>query len=387
MGALGGLSVCMLVTNDVVRDARVLKEARTLSAAGAVVIVVGVGEVADAALAAEPFATVLVRPQRSSSYRSRVRRVAVNLREERGFDRRLEEAAVLAGALIIHANDLDTLRAASRAARRTGAALVYDAHELSTEGGNYNWWRKPLMERRERRLIRTADAAVTVNPFIARELAARYGVEEPRVVYNGSTDRVTEAAPVHEPVRLFFQGKFHGDRNLEELVEAMTFLRGRATLTLQGWSGIESRLHGLVDELQLEETVRFVPPCSPAGVVASASEYDVGIINHRPVSMNHRFSSPNKLFDYLSAGLAIAASDLPVFALVLAETGAGITFEPCGAEQTARALGDLVEYPERIAAMKQNAVSTCARYSWEAQAEVLLGTYRGVARRRSAGRY
>ena len=205
-------------------------------------------------------------------------------------------------------------------------------------------------------------------------------------MYNGSARCVKEALPVHEPARLFFQGKFYPDRNLEELVEAMVFLRGRATLTLQGWSGIESRLRELVDELDLAETVHIIPPCPPADVVTSAAGYDVGVINHKPVSLNHRLSSPNKLFDYLSAGLAIVASDLPVFDLILADTGAGITFEPTGAEHTARVLSELISHPERIAEMKRRAVESCGRFSWEAQADILLGVYEGVVERRRVGR-
>lgn len=376
---LVGISVCMLLTNDVVRDARVLKEARSLASAGARVIVIGTGRALDPALFAEPFETELVAPQEPSRHPVWPVRVWRNLAGERAFDRRLEAAAVAIGADIVHANDLDTLLPGARAARRTGAALVYDAHEISTEGGNYNWWRKPLMERRERRLMRRAAAAITVNPFIAREFVTRYGVDEPEVVYNGSTRCVSEAQPVHGPVRLFFQGKFYADRNLEQLVQAMTFLRGKATLTFQGWSGIEQRLHELVDELDLTDTVKFISPCAPADVVTSAAEYDVGIINHRPVSLNHRFSSPNKLFDYLSGGLAIVASDLPVFDLVLRDTGAGITFEPSSAEETARVLEELVDDPQRISEMKRNAVASCGRYAWATQARILLGVYERVA--------
>ena len=172
----------MLVTNDVVRDARVLKEARTLAGAGASVTVIGAGEVNDSPAAGEPFVVTLVAPQQSTSHPNWFRRVAVNLREERRFDRRLEAAAARVGADIVHANDLDTLLAASRAARGTGASLVYDAHELSTEGGHFNWWRKPLMEHRERRLIRKARCGDhrqsvhrpgTRNPLLRRQAEGR----------------------------------------------------------------------------------------------------------------------------------------------------------------------------------------------------------------------
>jgi hypothetical protein len=142
----------------------------------------------------------------------------------------------------VHANDLDTLRPAYRAAHASGATLVYDAHELSVEGGNYRWWQLPIMRRRERRFSARADGWLTVNHRIGDELSERYGIPKPVVLYNAPTDRVDRAAPVHRPVRLIFQGQFFYDRNLGELVRAMSRLRGRAVLTLQGWGEAEPEL-------------------------------------------------------------------------------------------------------------------------------------------------
>jgi glycosyltransferase involved in cell wall biosynthesis len=367
----------MLVTNDVTRDARVRKEATSLAGAGYDVRVVGVGD-PGGSLVAAPFRLNLVAAVPKATSNSRAARVLANWRGNRALEQRLLKAGLCEPVDVVHANDLDTLPVGVVLAQRLGARLIYDAHEMSSEAVGLNPLIAEWRRRREKRLVKEVDAVVTVNPCIAAEMSARYGVPLPAVVYNGASSCRASSVPTHSPVRVLFQGQFFADRNLEDLVTAMESLRGRAVLTLQGWGEVETSLRGLVDRLALKETVRFVEPVPPAGVVAAASDHDIGVINHKDLSLNHRFSSPNKLFDYMAAGLAIVASDLPVLRLVIEDARCGVLHEPTGPDALAGVLGRLVNAPDEIARMKENAVGACDRYSWAAQEKVLLDVYERV---------
>lgn len=375
---LEGATVCMLVTNDVLRDARVRKEARSVAEAGADVTVIGVGAQLDSALLDEPYRVRLIEPMRSSTHRFWLRRVICNLIAVRQFERRMEVAAVAQGAHVYHANDLDTLRQAMRAAHRVGARLVYDAHELSTESGTMKWWERLIGRRRERCGIRRADAVMCVNYGIARELRDRYRVPLPAVVYNGGAERVTEPHAPSVPVRLLFQGQFFADRGLDAIIGAVAARGGDAILTLQGWGGVESELRALVTELKAEDVVRFVAPCGPLEVIAAAAEHDVGIINHDPLSLNHLLASPNKLFDYICAGLAVVAPDYPVFREILDDAGCGVFSRSSSIADVVAAVDSLVRDPTRIATLKRAAVEASHRYTWAVQAEVLVDLYSAV---------
>ncbi|MEZ5730029.1 MAG: glycosyltransferase family 4 protein [Burkholderiaceae bacterium] len=84
---------------------------------------------------------------------------------------------------VVVAHDLPMLPVAVDAAARRGAKLVYDNHELFVEQGLPRWlsrrWR-----RLEASLIGRADAVITVNESIARELERRYGLARVHVILN-----------------------------------------------------------------------------------------------------------------------------------------------------------------------------------------------------------
>lgn len=374
--SLQGIRVCMLVTNDVSMDARVRKEAASVARAGAQVTVIGAGDPDGDRSHAQNFALELVRLPVGSSHAVRPVRIAQNLRRQADFERRLEAAAVATGADVIHANDLDTLRAGYRAARRLKAALLYDAHEISTEGGYLKGWQRRIYQRMERKYAQRADAVITVNRHIAEWLAKDCRLATvPGVVMNGPYECQREARPVGRPVRLLFQGQFGADRNLHALIRAVEPMAGRVVLTLQGWGGIESEIRDYVNTQSLHGTVKIVAPCAPDQTVIEAARHDVGLIVHKPVSMNHFYASPNKLFDYMGAGLAIIASDLPVLRDIVHGNGMGAVFDP--AEQGALGLliEELVRDPDRIAAMKQRTVELCSSYTWDRQEAILLASY------------
>lgn len=372
---LGGVTICMLVTNDVSRDARVQKEARSAAEAGARVVVLGTGTELSRELDDEPFEVRLVEPMVASASRVWLVRVARNLVAGRLFERRMADAATELRADIYHANDLDTLPQGAYAAQRASAALVYDAHELSTEAGTMKRWQQAVGRLRERRGIRRADGVVCVNEGIAAELASRYGVPLPVIVYNGGQVRVDRAQPVDGPIKILFQGQFFADRGIPELIEAVGELRGSVLLTLQGWGGIEDDLRRLVRERGLEASVSFVEPCSPMSVVECASRHDVGVINHHAWSLNHYLASPNKLFDYICAGLAVVAPDYPVFRAILADAGCGVLVPSSAAKDVASTLRGLVSDPERVLRLKSSAVAASPHYIWSTQAEKLVAVY------------
>jgi len=375
---LDGVTVCTLVTNDVSIDGRVQKETATLAAAGAEVTVIGVGTGSHWEAPAG-CRLRLIEPMRASENPVWPIRVLANLAREREFERRLADAAEAVGARIIHCNDLDTLWSGSRAARRTGARVVYDAHELSTEGGLLRPWKRALLHRREQRLARRAAAVIAVNRPIAEWLRAHCGLREiPAVVMNGPSACLVDDPQPHTPLRLLFQGQFFADRNLGALVEAVAGLGGAVELTLQGWGAEEERLRAMIAERGLEDVVRLVPACRPQDTVREAARHDVGFIVHKPVNLNHFYSSPNKLFDYLGGGLAIIASDLPVLREVVEGGSCGVLFDPDEAGALESAIHSLVEDPGRVAEMKANAAVACHALSWSRQAETLVKTYAGL---------
>lgn len=264
------------------------------------------------------------------------------------------------------------MRVGAWAQRELGALFIYDAHEIWIE--MYPRHRKvlrALYSRLERRLARRCDLTITVNDEIAGLMARRMGIEKPMVLMNGPSECLPPT-PVHAPLRLLFQGALEADRDLTPIIEQMGALRDLATLTIQGFGGMEDYCRSIVRERGLEDVVRFVPPCAPSDVLSHANEHDVGLIVYALTSENIIYSSPNKFFDYIGAGLALLAVDAPVMRRFITSAGCGDLLDPSDIGNAWKVIEALAANPERVHAMKEAAARLCPTLLWDAEAAPLL---------------
>ena len=97
---------------------------------------------------------------------------------------------------IIHAHDLNTLPGGYWLARKVGAKLVYDSHELYLDrnrSSEYSSFGKWLRKKLEKFLCRKSDLVITVNDSIAEILADRYEITKPTIVMNIPVRKVSTA--------------------------------------------------------------------------------------------------------------------------------------------------------------------------------------------------
>jgi glycosyltransferase involved in cell wall biosynthesis len=318
------------------------------------------------------------------------RRDSPFLRELRGIYRilRLVRSTVafwragrmLGSADVVHANDFDTLPAGALLARKLGARLVYDAHELYTlQELDPPRLHAVFARAVERALAQRADAVITVSEPIARELQHLLRLRStPLVVLNCPARSVRAAPPeVGRPLRAIYQGAVGLGRSSDDLLDAAEASVG-VELTL--------RMVG-VDPVQLREEVRrrglvgrvtVLEPVDPVGLVDALTDFDVGVIATRPLTRNDELAAPNKLFEYLMAGLAVAVPDLPGVAAIVVAEDVGDTFEPGSAAALGELLTQLAADPERVAATKARASEAAlTRYNAESQRPVLVKAWRG----------
>lgn len=302
------------------------------------------------------------------------------------LDEAIAQVAVALRPDIVHANDLDTLAAGWVVKREVGCPLVYDSHELWTEQHHPrtpDWIR--YFRGLEAVLAPRVDRIVSVNDFIAREIAQRYGVAVGTTVYNapfysrpeGEAPTDLRALAGGRPIVLF-QGRYDLERGLEELVEAAAHLRC-AVLVFRGYGALDGFLRQRVRELGVGDRVFFVPPVEMHDMVEAARGADVGIIPYLPSCLNNRYCTPNKIFEYMMAGMAVATSDLPVMRQIVRGEGVGDVFDPADPGAIALTLDSIVEDPERLRAMKERALEAAARrYNWDREGLRLIALYHGL---------
>jgi glycosyltransferase involved in cell wall biosynthesis len=114
-----------------------------------------------------------------------------------------------------------------------------------------------------------------------------------------------------------------------------------------------------------------------------SSQASIGVITYLPHA-NNASCLPNKLFDYMLAGLPVVASDFPLYQDVVEPNCCGLLVDPTRPEQIARALAYLIEHPQEARRMGENGRRAVReRYNWERESQRLLQIYEAVLRRAS----
>jgi len=386
------MRIRMLLRNPFTRDARVLREARALAAAGHDVTVVAmrapglpaveqrdgftVERAVRAGALAGPTITGAAGGASSAGARRLPRPAAAVWVRDKMLSRAFSAAATAKPADVYHAHDLNTLEPAVRAAMRQRARLVYDAHELYPDLTGLGRGERARWRRVEERLIGRADVVIVPSEGRADALVQRYGIARPAVVMNapesaGSPDpAASPLASLRRPGELLaiYAGGFTPNRGLENLVRAIPRAPGWR-LVMMGWGPLEAELRRLGGD-----RVTFVPAVEPDRVVGTIAAADLGIASYVPIGLNNKLAAPNKLFEYLHAGLAIAAADLADIRRIVEGHDVGALFDPGEEASIAAALRSMAE-PGRLEAARANARAAAPLYTWEAQAETLLALY------------
>jgi glycosyltransferase involved in cell wall biosynthesis len=279
---------------------------------------------------------------------------------------------------VIHCNDLDTLLVGVLAKRRFGCRVVYDAHEFypySDPGGH--WLDVTFFRLLEKHLIRDADAVVTVNSMLAEVLRKTYGLRRVHSVPNAEPWVNHGERPASGPLTLaangrlkfLFQGRFSPDRGIEELIEAWGRIDGSScALFLRGPdNACRRQLIARAAELGLLDRSVYFPDAVPEdALVAAAMEADVGIIPYQPNVPNYEFACPNKLSQYLHAGLVVLANDLPYVQAVLNKARAGLFYSSRDRATLVKAIERAAGDPEVVRNGRRNALAYARdHFNWQ----------------------
>jgi len=312
-----------------------------------------------------------------SSLKAAIRNFALDLnfahfiKSSEKINRKMLSAFITESFDLIHSNDVDTLFA-GRELKRNGAAgaLLYDSHEYWAGIGVYGRKSNDVLKEIEKAGIEAADYVITVNPVIAERLKEQYNLKEtPSVVMNCPYryEGELKVDSVFSPVRVVYQGKLQAFRGLAELVSAFEYIEG-AKLTLSGYGPLEKSLKLLVKNRGLTDRVVFSGRYDPEETLPMLADNDIGVMPFRDVTLNMKYTSPNKLFDYAMAGLAVAASDLPFLSSTVKGYDMGRLFGEITPESIALILKSMISDTKQLVKYKNNGRKAALKtLCWEEQ--------------------
>jgi hypothetical protein len=260
---------------------------------------------------------------------------------------------------VYFAHNIEMLMPAAQAVR-TGGDLFFDCMEFYSDMGDG----QTELQRRatvaaEEKYLPQCSLITTSSPELSQAYETIYNLSDTLSLYN--CPERAEAPPSAEGggLQLYWRNSVigFGQRGLEDILEALRELPNDISLFLQGRNAMDGgkKLQSKIERRGLSGRVTVLPPHGPEEAVFAAGKYTIGLCLEREGNRNHELTVSNKIFDYLMAGLAIVAPDLPGLRRVVQESKGGVTFRPGCVESLKHAILSVYQNPEDLEGYRRRA--------------------------------
>ena len=299
-------------------------------------------------------------------------------------------------ASIYLGNDLDVMPATMLIARIRRKPLVYDSHEyfLGMAGLVNKPLRRSIWRFIEIRVFSNLKYMYTVSESI-RNLYRRNYHKRIFVVRNLplknpcnpelSNDEKDWIASIDRKIPenknlIVFQGAGINEfRGAEELVYSMLFLDAADYhLLIIGGGDVIGKIEKIIDQNQLSEKITHIPKVPFAVLGHFTRKAQLGVSIDKPSVLNHKYSLPNKLFEYLHAGVPVLASRLIEQERIITHYDVGGFIEDHHPEHIAQKIKEVFADPETLKRWKCNTALVREELNWENESKIVLDIFKQV---------
>ncbi|WP_221566985.1 glycosyltransferase family 4 protein [Alkalihalobacillus sp. TS-13] len=298
------------------------------------------------------------------------------------------EAAEAENADVYHFHDPELIPIGMKL-KKLGKKVIYDVHEDVPEQILSKQWipkrvRKLMSKafaRYEKKASSKFDAVVTATPYIMD----KFRPHNPNTVTVHNYPILRELIDEEDSERgmasmesgkVVYLGGIYRLRGIVEMINAMEWVNqvSPAELVLGG-TFAQPALEDEVKQLSGWKHVDYRGFLSREEVKQTLAESQVGLVLLHP---EPRFvvSLPIKMFEYMSAGLPVIASNFPLWKEIVEDNDCGICVDPLDEAKVSKAILELLEDPERCRRLGENGRRAVAeKYNWEKESERLLEIY------------
>jgi len=261
-----------------------------------------------------------------------------------------------------------------------GTKLIYDTHELETETSGLKGFRKWLAKKMEHFLIRYCDQVFVVSESIADWYVKEYTIQRPTVVLNSpsfreisSTIFLRSALNISADKIIFlYQGGLVVGRGVDLILEVFKQLDGgNSVVVFMGYGQLEQEIKTAA---AIYENIYFYPAVHPDVVLDYTSSADVGIHLIKNTCLNHYYCMPNKLFEYIMAGLPVIVSNMLEMSSFVGQYELGIVADIESIESIILAIEKIQTMD--ISMLKKNALNASNKFCWQEQEYKMIEVYR-----------
>jgi glycosyltransferase involved in cell wall biosynthesis len=276
----------------------------------------------------------------------------------------------------ICAIDLDTILPCLCISRLKKIPRIYDAHELFTEMKEVI--SRPVIQKIwlkiEKKAVPKFRLGYTVSESIADEFHQRYNVKYLTI----------RNLPVLQQIRtiesserfILYQGAVNEARGLEYLIPAMQSINCK--LMICGDGNFMGQLKKLISEYKLEDKIELTGMITPRKLAEISQKAYIGIAVPEKTGLNQYLALPNKLFDYIHAGLPQVTVNYPEYQKINSQFEVAILLEDITPDSIAAAVNNLMADDVLYAKLKTNCLKAREIFNWQLEEKKLLRFYQGI---------
>ncbi len=384
---LEGKLIIVTVISDLVTDLRVHKICQTLHGEGFRVLLIGTSNKKSLVLKSRDYQTDRIKMW----FRSTALFYAeLNIRL---FFRLLREKAE-----IFLGNDLDVMPATMLVARLKKKPLVYDSHEyfLGMAGLDQKPLRRAVWKFIETQVFSRLKYMYTVSESI-RNLYRKNYLKKLLVVRNLPLknphypdltqeekewiESIDRKIPENKNLLILQGAGINESRGAEELVYSMLFLDAADFhLLIIGGGDVFEKIKKIIDQNNLSEKITLISKVPFTVLGHFTRKAQLGLSIDKPSVLNHKYSLPNKLFEYLHAGVPVLASRLMEQERIINQYDVGGFIEDHIPEHIARKIKEIFGDPELLKRWKHNTCRVREELNWENESKIVIDIFKQVVK-------
>ena len=341
---------------------------------------------------ADEFNLILIVPNAKNRQEKNVEIIGFNSIFKSRFDRiknapkQILKLALTVPADIYQLHDPELLRIAKKLKKKSGAKVIFDSHEdVPKQISNKRWIPRiirPLIVRiyakYEENVCKDIDGVISVTPIICDRF--RSINENTQLIANyPNIDNLTQVNQIKKSKNaICYIGGLSENRGILELVEALEYCDA------------ELHLAGKFETEALEEKAKLLDGWKKVhyyGQVSRQKISEILALSHLGTVTLHPTPSyleayPIKLFEYMSAKIAVLASDFPLYRSLIEKYDCGCFVDPLHVQKTAQTIQRMLEEKEQTRQQGQNGYkAVITEYNWGKEKKRLISFYNKILSR------
>ena len=283
-------------------------------------------------------------------------------------------------AQLLFSNDLDTLLPNYLILKFRKSEIIYDTHELFCEVPELigNPSKRKIWKNIERSIFPKLKKLITVNQSIAEIYSEEYNVPVEYIrniplkrPHFEPLGREYLGLPKNKRIIILQGAGINIQRGAEEALEAMQWVKN-AVLLIVGSGDVIHQLKEMRIKLGLQNRV-IITGKVPYELLAQYTQVaDLGLSLDKDTNLNYRYSLPNKLFDYIYAGIPVFVSNLLEIARIVKNYEIGFIAERHDPKYLAEHLNAIFENPQQLALWKNNLKKAQKELNWDIEERKLI---------------